>query len=131
VTQPYDRYHGGAELDDAHDRLVRPYVVTRGRTHRAGSDLPIETIVVAVGSVEMLPAHAPSEAAAMLRLCGDPMSIAELAARARVPVGVARVLIADLDELGLIRLGRVADADADEQHNIALLERMLDGIRSL
>jgi hypothetical protein len=41
------------------------------------------------------------------------------------------VLIADLDELGLIRLGRVADADADEQHNIALLERMLDGIRSL
>jgi hypothetical protein len=131
VTESHDGYAGGAEFDAPHDRLVRPYVVTRGRTHRAGSDLPIETVVVAVGSVDMLPGYVPSEAAAMLRLCADPMSIAELAARARVPVGVARVLVADLDELGLIRLGRVADADADEQHNVALLERLLDGIRAL
>jgi hypothetical protein len=130
VNELHDR-GGGPEPGEVHARLVRPYVVTRGRTHAAGSDLPIETIVVGVGPLDPLPAHLPSEASAMLTLCRDPMSIAELAARARVPVGVARVLVADLDELGLVRLGRGADAGAGEQDNVALLERLLDGIRAL
>jgi Protein of unknown function (DUF742) len=89
----------------------------------------METVVVAVGSLARLPPSAPSEAASILTLCRDPMSIAELAARARVPVGVARVLVGDLAALGLVDLGTTAAGD--EQDNIALLERLLDGIRAL
>jgi hypothetical protein len=128
VTEPQQdhRADGGAPLDEL-DRLVRPYVVTRGRTQSAGRALPIETMVVAAAPVDGLPASVPNEAAVMLRLCREPMSIAELAARARVPVGVARILVADLEDLGVVTLGRVADDD----QNIALLERMLDGIRAL
>lgn len=110
-------------------RLVRPYVVTGGRTHGTGSDLPIETLVVAKGSVTELPPFAPAEAAEMLELCRETSSIAELAARMHVPVGVARVLVADLAALGLVDLGRTAGLD--DQDNIALLERLLDGIRAL
>jgi hypothetical protein len=65
----------------------------------------------------------------MLELCRETASIAELAARAHVPVGVARVLVADLAALGLVDLGRTAGID--DQDNIALLERLLDGIRAL
>lgn len=133
MTESHEPFHAGAppgsDPDASQQRLVRPYVVTRGRTQRKGSDLPIETVVVAVGSADRLPQYLPREAALMLRLCVDPMSIAELGARAHVPVGVARVLVADLDELGLVRIGRVADAT--EQDNVALLERLLDGIRAL
>ncbi|MBV8950660.1 MAG: DUF742 domain-containing protein [Actinobacteria bacterium] len=111
------------------ERLVRPYVVTRGRTHGGERELPIETIVVAADPLAALPANLPIEAVVMLRSCTEPLSIIELAASARVPVGVARVLVADLDELGVVRLGRVADVE--EQDNVALLERLLDGIRAL
>ena len=126
-----DANDGGRANGDgrAHDRLVRPYVVTGGRTHGSGSDLPIETLVVAKGSGAQLPPFAPAEAAEMLELCRETASIAELAARAGVPVGVARVLVADLAAIGLVDLGRTAGLD--DQDNIALLERLLDGIRAL
>jgi hypothetical protein len=42
---------------------------------------------------------------------------------------VARVLVADLAAIGLVDLGRTAGLD--DQDNIALLERLLDGIRAL
>jgi Protein of unknown function (DUF742) len=129
VNDPQGPHRDGAEPREPYERLVRPYVVTRGRTHAAGQALPMETVVVAVGSLARLPPSAPSEAASILTLCRDPMSIAELAARARVPVGVARVLVGDLAALGLVDLGTTADGD--EQDNIALLERLLDGIRAL
>lgn len=133
MTEPSEPFDAGAPRRtgpaESQQRLVRPYVVTRGRTQRTGSDLPLETLVVAAGSPDRLPAHLPREAVLMLRLCAEAMSIAELAARIHVPVGVARVLLADLDELGLIRIGRVADAT--EQDSVALLERLLDGIRAL
>ncbi len=117
------------EKMDGPERLVRPYVVTRGRTHAAGRDVPIETVVVAETPHGPLPATMPVEATMIVTLCRDPMSILELAARARIPVGVARVLVADLEELGVVRLGRVVDAE--EQDNVTLLERLLDGIRAL
>ena len=119
-------------MNDAHEprreSIVRPYVVTGGRTH-PHDELPIETIVSAIAAVSDLPSYAPSEAREILRLAREPMSIAELAARAGVPVGVARVLVADLAATGLVTLGRTASRD--EQDNVALLERLLDGIRAL
>ena len=117
------------QRDAARESLVRPYVVTGGRTHASGDELPIETIVSAVAPVSDLPSYAPSEAREILRLAHDAMSIAELAARTSVPVGVARVLVADLSATGLVTLGRTASRD--EQDNVALLERLLDGIRAL
>ncbi len=57
------------------------------------------------------------------------MSIAELAGRLHVPLGVSRVLVADLAVAGLVtvHLPRAADSHTD----VRLLERLLDGIRAL
>jgi len=111
------------------DGLVRPYVITNGRTDVADPMLSIEAAVVARGWPDALPGGAPTEVRRILELCRRPASIAELAAWVRLPVGVVRVLVADLVDQGLAEVGETTAGD--EQHRVRLLERLLDGIRSL
>ena len=110
-------------------RIVRPYVLTQGRTHASGPVLPLETGVRAVITIEMLPADAPPESRRIVELCQPSLSLAELAARLVLPVGVVRVLVADLVA------GSVVVADDPNSVEVAtdlhLLERLLDGIRAL
>jgi uncharacterized protein DUF742 len=112
-----------------HPRIVRPYVLTRGRTHAAGPVLPLETGVRAVTTIEMLPMDSAPESRRIVELCQPSLSLAELAARLMLPVGVVRVLVADLVEASILM--------ADDPHStevatdLRLLERLLDGIRAL
>jgi hypothetical protein len=55
--------------------------------------------------------------------------VAEIAAQLRVPLGVARVLVADLIEERLINAHRPLRTDAAA--DIELLERVLHGLHSL
>ena len=112
-----------------HPRIVRPYVLTRGRTHAPGPVLPLETGVRAVTTIEMLPMDSAPESRRIVELCQPSLSLAELAARLMLPVGVVRVLVADLVEAAIL--------SADDPHStevatdLRLLERLLDGIRAL
>ncbi len=56
------------------------------------------------------------------------MSVAELAARMTLPIGVIRVLVGDLDAIGAVD---VIVAPIDTASDPRLLERLLDGIRAL
>jgi hypothetical protein len=104
--------------------LVRPYALTGGRT-RPSSDLPIETLVAAVGPGD----DQPWERRALLSLCRRPVSVVELAARLPVPLGVARVLVADLAADGLVEVHRPPEQVGGP--DVVLLRRVLDGIRAL
>jgi hypothetical protein len=112
-----------------HPRIVRPYVLTRGRTHAPGPVLPLETGVRAVTTIETLPMDSAPESRRIVELCQPSLSLAELAARLMLPVGVVRVLVADLVEAAIL--------SADDPHSaevatdLRLLERLLDGIRAL
>jgi hypothetical protein len=110
--------------------LVRPYAWTGGRT-RGPATLGIETLV----SVSpQLPARdrwpAEPHYRTMVELCGTPTSVAEVAALASLPLGVARVLLADLARVGVIRVHENTSA-ADGRPDLALMERVLDGLRRL
>lgn len=109
-------------------RLVRPYVLTRGRTRPGQADLPLDAPVLAVAGVDARQAETP-EGHAIVELTRHALSIAELAGRLRLPLGVSRVLVADLAAAGLVtvRVPRAEDAHTD----VNLLERLLDGIRAL
>jgi hypothetical protein len=65
----------------------------------------------------------------IVELCRPPMSLAELAARLLLPIGVVRVLVGDL----LVARALVLDdaAPPDPGTDVRLLQRLLDGIRSL
>jgi hypothetical protein len=68
-------------------------------------------------------------------LCGGRLqSLAEIAARMEVPLGVARVLVADMAADGLLAVHAPTgfDAeDADGSVGTELLERVLSGLRRL
>lgn len=102
--------------------LVRPYARTGGRT-AARHDLRLETLL---STDEERLRRATADQAQMMRLCVQPRSVAEISALMRIPLGVTRVLLSDL-----ITLGLVAVHEPSDEPNIALLERVLSGLRRL
>ena len=103
---------------------VRPYTLTRGRTavHRP---LLVETCVSAVGAVH--PDTVREEARELYRACAGRISIAELAVRLSMAVGVVRVLVADLIDAGLVRV----HATGQDLPQRQLLERVLHALEQL
>jgi Protein of unknown function (DUF742) len=108
---------------------VRPYALTGGRTRGNGVLLPIEALVRANHGPQLT--LTGERARIVERVSGQYLSIAELSAHLRLPVGVVRVLVADLADEGLVG---VAGAQS-QQHNPAatlrVLESVLNGISAL
>lgn len=84
----------GQHVDDVDDPLVRPFIVTGGRTTPLNDDLRLETLVSAPPALLTAPLN--FEARRIAELCQRPTSLAEIAAALAVPTGVARILVADL-----------------------------------
>ena len=76
--------------------LVRPYAVTRGRTRPGRTDIYMITMVLSASST--VPALLSPEHAEILRLAQQPLSVAEVSALMRLPLGVVKVLVSDLVE---------------------------------
>ena len=57
-----------------HD-FVRPFIMTGGRTRTDRRDLRVETMLQA--TVDAIPKGLPSEQEALLRVCREPLSVAE------------------------------------------------------
>jgi hypothetical protein len=90
----------GPWLDEQAGRLVRPYTVSNGRT-RPTADLDLLTHVTT--TAHPAAGHPGPEHTRALRLARTPVTVAELAARLRLPVAVAKVVVSDLVEAGLVR----------------------------
>src|ERR1700684_2486978 len=75
--------------------LVRPYAVTGGRT-RPRTQLEIEAMVAAAHYEARDLSVLSPECQAILGFCRDWRSVAEISAVLRMPLGVARILIADM-----------------------------------
>ena len=114
--------------EEAVGRLVRPYTVTGGRT-QPRYQLQVEALVTAtVYEPRDLSVLAP-ECQAILQFCRDWRSVAEISAVLRLPLGVARILIADMGADGLVRIHQREDAEGRPDLN--LLERVLSGLRKI
>jgi len=108
--------------------LVRPYAVTGGRT-KPRYQLQIEAMVAASHYEARDLSVLSPECQAILGFCRDWRSVAEISAVLRMPLGVARVLIADMAVQGLVRVHQM-----DHEHGrpaLNLLERVLSGLRKL
>lgn len=121
VDSPQDpRRAVESEVDDL---VVRPFIVTSGRTRPLRDDLRIETLVEARPAALSAPLR--FEEHAIVRLCQRPRSTAEIASALGVPIGVARVVIGDL-----ATAGHVSIAESGELP-LATIERMRDLVRAL
>jgi hypothetical protein len=109
-------------------RIVRPYVLTQGRTKAPESTYGLEAQVRALVPPSKLDRAATPEARRIVELCQTSTSVAEVAARMSLPLGVTRVLMGDLVSVGALA---VDVGSPDAANDVALLERLLDGIRAL
>lgn len=116
---------GHDEVEDHEEALVRPFVITGGRTRHATTHMRVEALVARTNLSP--PPGLQFEHAAILELCASPISVAEVAARIEVPLGVAQILVGDLADAGLVAVhgSDVTQATPD------LLKRMIDAVRAL
>jgi len=114
------RRHGAED----EDLVVRPFMLTGGRTQPVQDGLRIETQLHAAPAA--LSAPLLFEARRIVELCQAPQSIADLSAGLGVPMGVIRVIVADL-----IAEGHVLVGNAPGELSIALIERIRDRVRAL
>jgi Protein of unknown function (DUF742) len=108
--------------------LVRPYTVTGGRT-KPRYQLQIEAMVAASHYEARDLSILSPECQSILGFCRDWRSVAEISAVLRMPLGVVRVLIADMAMDGLVRVHQLDHAHGRPDLN--LLERVLSGLRKL
>ncbi|NYH55096.1 MULTISPECIES: DUF742 domain-containing protein [Nocardiopsis] len=80
--------------------LIRPYSLTGGRTRPSRSDFSMTSQVVAVPSVSR--EQVDPEVELILSLCARPVSVVEVASRSGFPLGVVRILLADLLDQGYV-----------------------------
>lgn len=121
----------GAGWDDPQDfrYVVRPYTWTRGRT-RPVQDLQLETLVSTSGLGRDPEQSQSLEHQAVASLCQQVRSVAEVAALLALPLGVARVLLADMVNIGLVTVHQNPDV-GDGGPDLALMERVLAGLHQL
>jgi hypothetical protein len=123
-----------AERDEPTGALVRPYAVTRGRT-RPKLEIALEALVETTvrGRSGSNKGGQGREHQYIAALCdGRLQSLAEIAARMQLPLGVARVLIADMASDGLVAVYEPTSMeDANDAVGTELLERVLSGLRRL
>lgn len=144
----------GAEADDPHAQLVRPfldrkqplkplspdsdmpaagaavraYAMTGGRAHTS-VQLEFETMLQATADGREALTAVRFERADILRQCqSEPQSVAELSARLHVAIGVVRVVASDLLAEGFLEAFHPSANVADD---VLLITRLIAGVRAL
>lgn len=122
-------HSAGDELPDAGPGpLVRPFWLVRGRTRLTGELLDVVSMVYAITTSAPDPTELEPEHLAVHQLCARPTSVADLAARLKLPLAVVRILLADLREQGMVRIRRPRPEGPTD---IRLLREVADGLRRL
>jgi Protein of unknown function (DUF742) len=114
-------------VDDKAGPVVRPYALVRGRTRASGADFDLVAMVTVARRTRPDVSFLEPEHLRLLCLC--PASVADLAARLILPVGVVKVMLADLRNQGFILVHR--PVEPAQLPDVALLRRVADGLRRL
>jgi hypothetical protein len=113
-------------------RTVRPYTLTGGRTRTSGRHVALEAII---GVNSDRPVSGSAERRAIVDLARNQvLSLAEISAHLGLPLGVTRVLVADLADEELLTIDGAVTARADDvypAHDANLLETVLDALTAL
>ncbi len=114
----------------AQPSLVRPYTLTAGRT-ATEIELPMEAPIYPLAAAPA--SHWPGNdvRGEILKLGSTRPSVAEVAAKLAIPLGVARVLIGDLVTQGYLQVHATLGTTNDVEDRRDLIGRTLRGLRAL
>jgi hypothetical protein len=116
-------------LDAEAGPVVRPYTLTQGRTRHAGEAFDLVATVTSTRGHVADPALAP-EHISVLQLARVPTTVVDIASDVDLPLGVVRILLADLRELGLVAIRAPVPAKP-RQIDRNTLREVLHGLRAL
>jgi hypothetical protein len=115
-------------LDAEAGPVVRPYALTQGRTRHTGESFDLVATVMATRAFADPGSLAP-EHISVLQLARIPTTVADIASDVDLPLGVVRIILADLRELGLVVISTpVVLAERVDKHT---LREVLNGLRGL
>ena len=114
-----DEIQEGAEV-------VRPFMVTRGRTRTQHREVPIETMVTATSAGRLRAAELQFESRRIVTQTSEPAAIAEIAARLQLPLRAVQILVSDL-----IADGCLESSDITEHADTNLLLHIRSAITAL
>jgi hypothetical protein len=117
-------------LDAQAGPVVRPYALTKGRTRHSGEAFDLVATVAATRARVADPTALGPEHVSVLQLAQTPTTVVDIASDVDLPLGVVRILLADLRELGLvvIRAPRSTKAQRVDKNT---LREVLHGLRGL
>src|SRR5580698_5173770 len=109
--------------------VVRPYALTQGRTRHTGASFELVATVVATHARIADPSSLAPEHMNVLQLARIPTTVADIASDVDLPLGVVRIILADLRELGLVVISTpVVLPERVDKHT---LREVLNGLRGL
>ena len=117
-------------LDAEAGPVVRPYALTRGRTRHSGEAFDLVATVTATRIGVADPTALAPEHLSVLQLARAPTTVVDIASDVDLPLGVVRILLADLRELGLVAIQAPVSTKAQQVDRNTLRE-VLHGLRAL
>nr|WP_246278614.1 DUF742 domain-containing protein [Phytohabitans rumicis] len=129
--RPYLGVSGLGPSADSTPNGLRPFVLTSGRVDAVDPDIGLETQVTArldgpvragVPVMNLAP-----ELRAIVMLCAEPISVAEISAKSRLHLGVTRILVGDLRAAGYLDV-HARDAARPDPDTIL---RVIRGLRAI
>jgi len=135
LIRPFLATGTGADQDGAADGAstavrgaLRPFLLTAGRVAGQDSTIAIETQVVTTDHGRDCAAELGYERRDIVALCGNPLSVAEIAAQLSLHLAVVRVLVGDLSAAGHLS---VYLPNTDASTDIDTLLRVIRGLRAI
>jgi len=122
-SRPHDAHSHDEQASESDDLVIRPFLLTGGRTRPAQDGLRVEALIQARPGA--LRDSLRFEARQIVELCQQSISVAELSAALRVPLGVTRILVCDLIADGSVDLVQRQDL------SLQMIERIRDRVRAL
>lgn len=117
-----------SEASGGHD-IVRPFIMTGGRTRADSRGLRVETMLQASAAEidDDVAARLPSEQVALLAACQVPLSVAEVAVKLKLVVGVVSIIAADLIASGLLDVHHTDPVEIE----LDMLTKMIQRVRAI
>jgi hypothetical protein len=117
-----------AETPAADGAALRPFLLTSGRVAGQDATIAIETQVVTTEQGRTAAGELGFERRDIVSLCGNPLSVAEIAAELSLHLAVVRVLVGDLSADGHLS---VHLPDVDASTDVDTLLRVIRGLRAI
>lgn len=116
------------EMPEDDPAIVRPYAWTSGRT-QSENEIRVEAMISTRPELDDT-VLANVEHCSIARLCRSPKSVAEISAELEIPLQVAKIVLGDMVETGLVVVHRTTGLSGGSSH-LDLMERVLGGLRRL